>query len=97
MLPSELACDMEPSSHQILVPIRRLPHILHGRVRATKDTNDSGSHTDSSSGKGARGDASHSLLFIKGKAGSFNDSDDKKSEEEAVSDTPSRTHPQRKC
>ena len=91
---------MEISSHQPFEPISGLLHILHGRIRATKDTNDSGSHTDSSFGTPARGDVSHSSLINKGRKGSVNDSDDEKSEEEAVSDvsdTPSRTRHQRKC
>ena len=97
VLPPELSLEMEPSSYPPFGPINEHPDLLHGRIRATKHTNDSGTHTGSSSGKDARGDDRHSSLTNKGREGSLKYRDYEKSEEVAVSDTPSRIYPQRKC
>ena len=94
MRSSDVNHNMKFPFPQSQKPTKVLANSFHGRVKAMKDANDSGSHTDSGSDMGATDDARHSHTQAGESQGeSFDDSDEKRYEEEDVSERLRRTRP----
>ena len=94
MRSSDAAHDMTSHFPQRQKPTKMLTDLFHGRVKAIKMANDSGSHADSGSDMGATGDARHSYTPAgKSQENSLDDGDEKAYEEEDVSERLTRARP----
>ena len=94
MRSSDVAHDMKSHLPQRQKPTKVLTDLLHRRVKAIKNANDSSSHADSGSDMGATGDARHSYTPAgESQENSFDDGDEKAYEEEDVSERLSRARP----